>query len=157
MKLNEIRRPEGRKARKNKRRGRGDASGQGGTSGRGHKGQKARSGGFHRVGFEGGQMPLSRRLPKRGFTNIFRKEYAIVNLDQLTKAFPSGGEVTLELLLEKRIVRKRMDGLKILGRGDVKGAFTVKACNVSKTARSKIEAAGGSIEVLGSSPAAQRR
>ena len=157
MKLNEIRRPEGRKARKNKRRGRGDASGQGGTSGRGHKGQKARSGGFHRVGFEGGQMPLSRRLPKRGFTNIFRKEYAIVNLDQLTKAFPSGGEVTLELLLEKRIVRKRMDGLKILGRGDVKGAFTVKARNVSKTARSKIEAAGGSIEVLGSSPAAQRR
>ena len=151
MKLNEIRRPQGRKARKNKRLGRGDASGQGGTSGRGHKGQKARSGGYHRVGFEGGQMPLSRRLPKRGFTNIFRKEYAIVNLDQLTKAFPNGGEVTIESLLEKRVVRKRKDGLKILGRGELKGSFTVKAHNVSTSARSKIEAAGGSIEMLSSS------
>lgn len=148
MKLNEIKRPAGRKARKNKRRGRGDASGQGGTSGRGHKGQKARSGGYHRLGFEGGQMPLARRLPKRGFTNIFRTEYAIVNLDQLAKAFPNGGEVTIGTLLEKRVVRKAKDGLKILGRGEVTSAYTIKASNVSASARGKIEAAGGSVEVI---------
>jgi large subunit ribosomal protein L15 len=150
MKLNEIKRPVGRKARKNKRLGRGDASGQGGTAGRGHKGQKARAGGYHKVGFEGGQMPLSRRLPKRGFTNIHRKEYAIVNLDQLTKAFPNGGEITIDSLLEKRVVRKRKNGLKVLGRGELKGTFTVRANNVSKSARSKIEAQGGSIELLNS-------
>jgi len=148
MKLHEIPRPQGRKARRTKRRGRGDCSGQGGTSGRGHKGQKARAGGFHRVGFEGGQMPLSRRLPKRGFTNIFRTEYAIVNLDQLNTAFPEGGEVSLDALLEKRVIRKRLNGLKILGRGEVSKAINVKVASISSSARGKIEAAGGTVEVV---------
>ena len=148
MKLNEIPRPYGRKARKTKRLGRGNASGQGSTAGRGHKGQKARAGGFHKAGFEGGQMPLSRRIPKRGFTNIFRKEYAIVNLDQLSKAYPTGGEVTLGALLEKRVIRKTLDGLAVLGRGEISSAVKVKANRVSESAKKKIEAAGGSVEVL---------
>lgn len=149
MKLNEIPLPRGRASRKNKRLGRGNASGQGQTAGRGHKGQKSRAGGFHKTGFEGGQMPLQRRLPKRGFTNIFRKEYAIVNLDQLTKAFPNGGEVTIDSLLEKGVIRKRMLGLKVLGRGELTGAFKIKAAGVSESARKKIEACGGSVEVIG--------
>ena len=148
MKLNEIPRPNGRKARRTRRRGRGDGSGRGGTSGRGHKGQRARSGGYHKVGFEGGQMPLARRLPKRGFTNIFRSEYAIVNVDQLSKAFPQGGEVTLEALLEKGVVRKPLSGLKVLGRGEISSAVKLKATRISAGARTKIEAAGGSIEVI---------
>lgn len=148
MRLNEIPRPRGRNPRKTKRLGRGDGSGRGGTSGRGHKGQKSRAGGYHKVGFEGGQMPLSRRLPKRGFTNIFRRKYAVVNLDQLSRAFPKGGEVTMETLMEKRLVRNRRDGLKILGRGEISSAIKVKANNVSGSARKKIEAAGGSIEVV---------
>ena len=149
MKLNEIPRPEGRKARRTRRLGRGDASGRGGTAGRGHKGQKARAGGYHKLGFEGGQMPLSRRLPKRGFTNIFRTEYAIVNVDDLSKAFPQGGEITLESLIEKRVVRKPLNGLKVLGRGEMSSAVKVKVARISETARAKIEAAGGSVEVLG--------
>lgn len=149
MKLNEIGRPQGRKARVTRRRGRGDGSGRGGTAGRGHKGQKARAGGYHKLGFEGGQMPLVRRLPKRGFANIFRREYAIVNLDQLSKAYPQGGEITLQALIEKGIVRKPLDGLKILGRGDIASAMNIKASSVSASARAKIEAAGGSIEVTG--------
>lgn len=149
MKLNEIPRPRGRKTRKVKRLGRGDCSGQGGTSGRGHKGQKSRSGGYHKTGFEGGQMPLARRLPKRGFTNIFRTTFAIVNLDQLAKVYPQGGEINVETLMEKGVVKKRLGGLKVLGRGEVTSAYTVKAARVSESAKKKIETAGGTVEVIG--------
>jgi large subunit ribosomal protein L15 len=149
MKLNEIPLPRGRKAKSTKRLGRGDGSGTGGTAGRGHKGQKARAGGYHKVGFEGGQMPLARRLPKRGFTNIFAREYTTINLDQLAKAFPQGGEVTMDLLYERGVVSKRRDGLKILGRGEISTALNVKVSKITESARKKIEAAGGSVEVLG--------
>jgi len=147
MKLNEIGLPEGKQQRRVKRLGRGDASGQGGTSGRGHKGQRARAGGYHKVGFEGGQMPLIRRLPKRGFTNIFKKDYAIVNLDQLAD-LAAGAEVTAESLLEKGIIRHKRDGLVVLGRGDIPHALTIKAKRVSQSAKKKIEAKGGRVEVL---------
>jgi large subunit ribosomal protein L15 len=147
MKLNEIGRPAGKERTQTKRLGRGNSSGQGGTAGRGHKGQKSRAGGYHKLGFEGGQMPLQRRLPKRGFTNIFRKEYAVVNLDQLA-ACKAGSEVTAELLREMGVIRKLQDGLKVLGRGDVACALTVKAAAFSASARKKIEAAGGKVEVL---------
>ena len=148
MKLNEIGIPAGRKPRKAKRVGRGDASGWGGTAGRGHKGQKARSGGYHKVSFEGGQMPLQRRIPKRGFTNIFRKEYATVNLDQLA-AFPEGAEVSLAVLKENGIVSKARDGLKILGRGEITKPLVFKVKAISESARKKITAAGGKVEVIG--------
>ncbi len=148
MKLNEIGKPVGRASRKNKRRGRGDASGQGGTGGRGHKGQKARAGGYHKVGFEGGQMPLQRRLPKRGFTNIFRTEYAIVNVDQL-QGLPENAEVTPDFLQENGVVSRLKDGVKVLGRGELTKPLTVKAHKVSASARQKIEAAGGKVEVIG--------
>lgn len=147
MKLNEIGLPEGRPSRRNKRLGRGDGSGHGGTACRGHKGQKARAGGYHKDGFEGGQMPLQRRLPKRGFTNIFRLSYAIVNLDQLSD-FASGDEVSADVLLEKGIIRKKFEGLKVLGRGELTAALKVKACKVSESARKKIESAGGKVEVI---------
>lgn len=147
MKLNEIGYPEGRERKKAKRVGRGDGSGHGGTSCRGHKGQKARAGGYHKSGFEGGQMPLQRRLPKRGFTNIFRKEYAVVNLEQL-KDFSADSEISIDSLLEKGIVKKRLGGLVVLGRGDIPHALTVKAKRFSKSAKQKIEAKGGKIEVL---------
>lgn len=146
MKLNEIRLPQGKQKSKMKRLGRGDGSGHGGTSCRGHKGQKSRAGGYHKAGFEGGQMPLQRRLPKRGFTNIFRKEFATVNLDQLNE-FPANSEVTLDKLIEQGVVRKRLSGLVVLGRGDVPHALTVKANRVSESAKQKIEAKGGKIEV----------
>jgi len=149
MKLNEIKLPQGRKPRKRKRLGRGEASGVGKTAGRGHKGQKSRAGGFHKVGFEGGQMPLARRLPKRGFTNIFRTKYTTINLDQLAKSFPQGGEVTIESLFERGLVSKRGNGLKILGRGEISSAVNVKVAHISQNARKKIEAAGGSVEVIG--------
>lgn len=129
---------------KRKRRGRGDASGHGGTSTRGHKGQKARAGGYHKLGFEGGQMPMVRRLPKRGFTNIFRKEIGIVNLKKLAE-LPKGVEVTLALAKEKGWVSNRAKSLKILGEGELKHPLVIKADKVSKTARAKIEAAGGSL------------
>jgi large subunit ribosomal protein L15 len=129
--------------------GRGESSGVGKTAGRGHKGQKARAGGYHKVGFEGGQMPLARRLPKRGFTNIFAKEYTTINLDQLAKVFPQGGEVTMDLLYERGVVSKCRDGLKILGRGEISNALNVKVSRITQSARKKIEAAGGSVEVLG--------
>lgn len=148
MKLNEIGLPAGRPTKRIKRVGRGDCSGHGGTSGRGHKGQKSRAGGYHKVGFEGGQMPLQRRLPKRGFTNIFRREYAVVNIDQLA-AIPAGTEVTLDALIERGLVRKPMSGLKVLGRGEITTALTVKAVAFSESAKKKIEAAGGKAEVLG--------
>lgn len=148
MKLNEIGRPANKEGTQVKRLGRGNASGQGGTAGRGHKGQKARAGGYHKDGFEGGQMPLQRRLPKRGFTNIFRQEYAIVNLDQLT-CFAKGSEITAEVLQDKGLIGRRLGaGLKILGRGELADALTIKAHAFSASARRKIEAAGGTAEVL---------
>ena len=146
MKLNELKpAPGARKAKK--RVGRGIGSGLGKTAGRGHKGQKARSGGGVRPGFEGGQMPLSRRLPKRGFTNIFAKEFAIVNVSDLDR-FENGTEVTADLLLQSRIIRKKMDGLKVLGNGEITKKLTVKATKFTKTAAEKIAAAGGSAEVV---------
>jgi large subunit ribosomal protein L15 len=146
MKLHELRPAEGAK-KSAKRVGRGIASGHGKTSGRGHKGQKARSGGGVRPGFEGGQMPLQRRIPKRGFTNIFKKEYAIVNLDRLN-IFENGTEVTPELLVEAGIVKKSDDQVKILGNGEIEKNLTVKAHKFSKSAAEKIEAAGGKVEVI---------
>lgn len=146
MKLHELRPNEGStKARK--RLGRGTATGQGKTAGRGQKGQKSRSGGGVRPGFEGGQMPLYRRLPKRGFTNIFSKEYAIVNVEALNR-FEDNTEVTPELLLETGIIKKVMDGVKILGDGELNKKLTVKAHKFSKSAIEKIEGVGGKVEVI---------
>jgi len=130
-----------------KRLGRGIGSGLGKTSGRGHKGQWARSGGGVRPGFEGGQNPLYRRLPKRGFTNIHRKEYAVVNVQELNR-FEAGTEVTPELLLETGIVKNPRDGIKILGEGDLGVNLTVKAHKFSQSAVEKIQAAGGKTEVI---------
>ncbi len=146
MKLHELQLNEGtRKARK--RVGRGTGSGYGKTSGRGHKGQNARSGGGVRPGFEGGQMPLFQRLPKRGFTNINRKEYAVVNLETLNR-FDEGTVVTPELLVETGIVKKEMAGIKILAKGKLDKKLTVKAHKFSAAAKEAIEAAGGSTEVV---------
>ncbi|WP_227764145.1 50S ribosomal protein L15 [Zhaonella formicivorans] len=146
MKLHELKPAEGsRKAPT--RVGRGIGSGLGKTSGRGHKGQKARSGGGVRPGFEGGQMPLHRRLPKRGFTNIFKKEIVNINVDVLNR-FDNGTVVTPELLKEQGIIKSVKDGLKILGEGNVEKALTVKAHGFSKAAVEKIEAAGGKAEVI---------
>jgi large subunit ribosomal protein L15 len=133
---------------KEKRRvGRGTGSGMGKTSTRGHKGQKARSGGGVRPGFEGGQMPLARRLPKRGFNNIFAKTYTTVNVSDL-EIFDTDTEITAELLKEKRLIRKINDGLKVLGNGELTKKLTVKAVKFTKTAQQKIESAGGSVEVI---------
>ncbi|MBE0068841.1 MAG: large subunit ribosomal protein [Thermoanaerobacterium sp.] len=146
MRLHDLKPAEG--ARKERKRvGRGIGSGLGKTSGRGHKGQKARSGGNIRPGFEGGQMPLTRRLPKRGFTNIFKKEYAIVNLSLLDN-FEDGTVVTPELLIEKGIIKKIKDGVKILGSGELNKKLTVKAHKFSKSAVDKIESVGGKAEVI---------
>lgn len=146
MKLHELKpNPGTRKERK--RVGRGMASGHGKTSGRGHKGQKARSGGGVRLGFEGGQTPLFQRLPKRGFTNINRKEFAIVNLDALNR-FEDGTEVTPELLLETGVISKLKSGVKILGKGQIEKKLTVKAHKFSASAKEAIEAAGGKTEVI---------
>ncbi|MBM7646878.1 large subunit ribosomal protein L15 [Scopulibacillus daqui] len=146
MKLHELKPAEGSRSSR-KRVGRGYGSGLGKTSGRGQKGQKSRSGGGVRPGFEGGQMPLIQRLPKRGFTNPTRKEYAIVNVETLNR-FEEGTEVTPELLMEKRIVRKLNDGVKILGNGKLNHKLTVKAHKFSASAKEAIEAAGGKIEVI---------
>mgnify|MGYP001954531118 CR=1 FL=1 len=146
MKIHELQSAAGsRHARK--RVGRGTGSGMGKTSTRGHKGQNARSGGGVRPGFEGGQNPLYRRLPKRGFNNPFRKEYAIVNLAQLNK-FDAGTEVTPELLLNSGIVKNPLAGIKILGEGEITVQLTVKANKFSKSAVEKITAAGGKAEVI---------
>jgi large subunit ribosomal protein L15 len=133
--------------RKNKRVGRGIGTGHGKTAARGYKGQKSRSGASIRPGFEGGQMPLHRRLPKRGFNNPFRKEYTIVNLDALAQ-FEPGASVAPENLLEKGIVKKLKDGIKILGNGELKHAVKVRAHKFSKGAAQKIQDAGGTIEVI---------
>lgn len=146
MKLHELRAAEG--ATKNrKRKGRGTATGQGKTAGRGMNGQNSRSGGGTRLGFEGGQMPLYRRLPKRGFTNIWATEYTILNVDDLNR-FESGTVVTPELLQEMGIVKQVKDGIKILGDGKIEKDVTVKAHKFSKTAIEKIESAGGKAEVI---------
>lgn len=130
------------------RKGQGIGTGQGKTAGRGHKGQKARSGGGVRPGFEGGQMPLQRRLPKRGFTNApFRKEIVAINLDALNR-FDNGTVVTPELLKEVRVIKKIADGVKILGNGQLEKSLTVQAHAFSKSAAEKIEAAGGKAEVI---------
>lgn len=144
MDLSELRPAKGTRHAK-KRVGRGEASGTGKTSGRGHKGQGSRSGGGVRPGFEGGQMPLTRRVPKRGFHNLFRTEYTPVNLDGLG-AFEAGAEVSPETLREKGLLKRGL--VKILGRGEIDRPLTVKAHGFSQSARRKIEAAGGSVEVL---------
>ena len=131
------------------RKGRGVGSANGKTAGRGHKGQNARTGGGVRPGFEGGQIPLYRRLPKRGFTNsLFKKEYAIINLETLDKLFNDGDAVSMETLLEKGVIRKELNGLKVLGRGEITKKLTVKAAIFSASAKEKIEAAGGKAEVI---------
>ena len=146
MKLHELKPAEG-STRERKRRGRGTASGQGKTGGRGQKGQGSRSGGGVRIGFEGGQMPLYRRLPKVGFTNIFRKEYAIVNVSDLD-VFESGAVVTPEDLKAVGLVKAEKSGIKILGNGDLTKQLTVKAHKFSKAAEEKITASGGKVEVI---------
>ncbi|MFD2615196.1 50S ribosomal protein L15 [Paenibacillus gansuensis] len=146
MKLHELQpAPGSRQPRK--RIGRGIGSGTGKTAARGHKGQNARSGGGVRPGFEGGQNPLYRRLPKRGFTNISRKEYAVVNIEDLN-SFAAGTEVTPELLMESGIVKNPKSGIKILGNGEVTVQLTVKANKFSQSAVDKIQAAGGKTEVI---------
>ncbi|MBM7655950.1 50S ribosomal protein L15 [Neobacillus cucumis] len=146
MKLHELKPAEGSRQER-KRLGRGIGSGQGKTAGKGHKGQNARSGGGVRLGFEGGQTPLYRRLPKRGFTNISRKEYAVVNLDALNR-FEEGTEVTPELLIESGVVSNEKAGIKILAKGNVEKKLTVKAHKFSSAAKEAIEAAGGTTEVI---------
>ena len=146
MKLHELSPAEG-SVKENYRKGRGAGSGNGKTAGKGHKGQNARSGGGVRPGFEGGQLPLYRKLPKRGFNNIFAVNYAIVNVEQLN-CFDDGAVIGIEELMEKRIVRKAMDGLKVLGNGELSKKITVKAAVFSATAKEKIEAAGGKTEVI---------
>ena len=145
MKLHELSPAEG-SAKKAYRKGRGPGSGNGKTAGKGHKGQNARSGGGVRPGFEGGQIPLYRKLPKRGFHNKFAKTYSIVNVDVFNK-FEDGAVVDLATLIENKIVRKANDGLKVLGNGEIPKKITVKAAVFSATAKEKIEAAGGKIEV----------
>lgn len=146
MKLNELR-PAPGSTTAPKRLGRGTGSGLGKTSGKGHKGAKARSGGGKRPGFEGGQMPLVRRVPKRGFTNIFGKEYATVNVERLD-TFEDGAVVTVESLMSAGIIKKTLDGVKILGGGELTRKLTVKADKFTESAKEKIEALGGKAEVI---------
>jgi large subunit ribosomal protein L15 len=147
MKLNELKPVEGAKHAK-KRVGRGIGSGIGKTSGRGQKGQNARSGGGVRPGYEGGQTPLYKRLPKRGFTNIHAHEYAIVNLGDINALFEAGSVVDLEALKKVGLVKKEYEGVKILGNGELDKALTIKAAKFSKSAVEKISKAGGTVEVL---------
>ena len=147
MRLNTIKPAEGA-THYSKRVGRGIGSGLGKTCGRGHKGQKSRAGGFHKVGFEGGQMPLQRRVPKRGFNNIFRTEYATVNVAALEERFDANAVVDAESLKACGLIKKELDGIKVLGNGDLTKALTVKVSAVSESAKAKIEAAGGTVEVL---------
>ena len=147
MSLNNLRPPRGAKHPR-KRVGRGPGSGHGKTASRGSKGAKSRSGFRFKRGFEGGQMPLHRRVPKRGFTNIFRVEYAVVNLDTLGEVFDAGSEVTPDVLRERGLVRDRKALIKVLGRGDISKKLTVRAHKFSGAAAEKIAKAGGSTEVL---------
>ena len=146
MKLHELK-PAAGSRKAPKRIGRGTGSGLGRNAGKGEKGQNARSGGGVRPGFEGGQMPLYRRLPKRGFTNPFSKEFVCINVDRLN-IFENGTEITPEVLLERRVVSKVLDGVKILGNGTLEKSLTVKGCKFSKSAIEKIEAAGGKVEMM---------
>ena len=146
MRIHELSPAEGSRE-KRKRIGRGQGSGHGGTACRGHKGQKSRSGGGPRPGFEGGQMPLQRRLPKRGFTNIFKKQYDIINVRDLNR-FEANANLGTEDLKKAGLVKKAKNGGKLLGNGDVSHPLFVKVQKVSKTAREKIEAAGGKVEII---------
>lgn len=146
MRLDELKPTEGSKFAA-KRVGRGIGSGTGKTSGKGHKGQNARSGGGVRPGFEGGQMPLYRRLPKRGFKNIFAKQYVTVNVEVLER-FENGTEVTADTLKEAGIISKKLDGVKLLGRGELTKNLTVKVAGYTASAKEKIEKAGGKAEVI---------
>ncbi len=147
MKLHELKPAKGA-VRAKKRLGRGTATGQGKTSGRGQKGQWSRSGGGVRVGFEGGQMPLARRLPKRGFTNIFKKVYSEVNVETLNR-FEAGTVITAELLKQNKVISKiEKDGLKILGNGNLDKALTVQAAKFTASAKEKISNAGGTVEEI---------
>jgi large subunit ribosomal protein L15 len=148
MSLNNLRPPKGAKHPR-KRVGRGPGSGHGKTASRGSKGAKSRSGFRFKRGFEGGQMPLHRRVPKRGFTNPFRVEYAVVNLDMLSEVFEAGSSVTPELLRERGLVREARVPVKVLGRGDLTKNLTVRAHKFSESAAKKIAAAGGAVEVIG--------
>jgi large subunit ribosomal protein L15 len=134
--------------KKRKRIGRGPSSGHGKTSGRGHGGQKSRSGYSRRFGFEGGQMPLNRRLPKRGFNHTIRHELTQVNLDVVCDNFEDGAEVTLETLIAKHAIKKTSTGVKVLGRGEITKKFTFKVDAISESAKTKIESAGGSVELI---------
>ena len=147
MKLHELSPADGAK-KSVKRIGRGAGSGQGKTAGKGHKGQKARAGRGMRPGFEGGQMPLQRRIPKRGFNNIFAKEIAIVNVAALDKSFEDGATVDVEALIGKGLIKQSLDGVKILGNGEISKKLTVKVNAYSDSAKQKIEAAGGKAEVI---------
>jgi large subunit ribosomal protein L15 len=147
MNLGELKPPVGSR-KKRKRVGRGNGSGHGGTSCKGAKGQNARSGGGVRVAFEGGQMPLTRRLPKRGFRNPFRKEFSVVNIGQLV-VFPKGAVIDEDVLRNSGLIKKKGDGIKILAKGDIDRALTVKVGLISKSAREKIINAGGSIVEVG--------
>ena len=146
MRLHELSSPKGARTTK-KRLGRGIGSGLGKTSGRGHNGQNSRSGGGVRPGFEGGQMPLQRALPKRGFTSIFKKQFNEINISRLN-VFADGTEVTPELLKENGLIKSEKDGVRILGQGELEKVLTVFAHGFSKTATEKIEAAGGRVEVI---------
>ena len=146
MKLHELAPAEG-SVKDSFRKGRGAGSGNGKTAGKGHKGQNARSGGGVRPGFEGGQIPLYRRLPKRGFKNRFATEYTVINVEALN-SFDNGAEISAETLLECGKISKAYDGLKVLGRGEITKKVTVKASSFSASAKEKIEAAGGKCEVV---------
>lgn len=148
MKLNELKPAPGSKKTR-KRVGRGESSGLGKTCGKGSNGQKSRSGASIPAGFEGGQMPLIKRVPKRGFSNYpFKKEYALINVMDLEELFDDGTEITAELLLESGVIKKVLDGIKVLGDGDITKKFTVKVQKISESAKNKIEAAGGKVEVI---------
>ncbi len=147
MKLHELQ-PAAGSVKDVKRIGRGHGSGQGKTAGKGHKGQKARSGGSIRPGFEGGQMPLQRRMPKRGFNNIFALEFATVNVSELEKRFESGAVVDANALIESGALKNAKDGIKILGNGELTKSLTVKAVKFTAAAKEKIEKAGGTAEVI---------
>lgn len=147
MKLHELS-PASGSVKDVKRIGRGHGSGNGKTAGKGHKGQKARSGGGVRPGFEGGQMPLQRRIPKRGFNNIFAKQYVIVNVSDLEAKFEDGAVIDSKAIVEAGLTKKVLDGIKVLGNGEVTKSFTVKAAAFSKSAVEKIEKAGGKTEVM---------
>ncbi len=147
MRLHELA-PAAGSTKPSKRIGRGPASGQGKTAGKGHKGQKARAGSGPRPGFEGGQMPLQRRVPKRGFNNIFAKEIAIVNVSDIAEKFEDGSVVDIEALKKAGLIKNELDGVKVLGNGEISKKLTIKANAFSAGAKNKIEAAGGVAEVL---------